>query len=296
MKRLADMAPEREFPPYADPPFRSWFARAELMPAGTGRHADGGESAGRHHGGSGSRRVLLWPDTFNAYFTPGPLQAAAHVLSEAGYQVEIPRKPLCCGRPLYAPGMLTLARRLWRRTLKELRPYIREDVPIVVLEPSCASAFRDELPNLFHADEDARRLSRQAHLLSEFLEMQGYEPPKREGRAVVHGHCHHRAIMQMEAELAVLKKMGLDIELLDDTCCGMAGDFGFRRKTYDVAMKSGEYSFLPALRRTPEDTLFLANGFSCREQARQVTGRMPLTIAEVLHQAVEADHDGAAQS
>ncbi len=317
-KWAGGIAAQREIPPFADTPFRRWFDDAELMAPGTGgrRHHERGGAMSHaellRHGQStyaapsttGHRAlrgglnpmgqvrarkpetVLLWPDTFNGYFTPGPLQAAAHVLSEAGFEVRIPQRPLCCGRPLYAPGMLSLARRLWRRNLAALEPYIRADMPIVAVEPACAASFRDELPNLFPKDEDAKRLSRQVHLLSEFLEMEDYVPPRLDGRAVVHGHCHHRAVLQMDAEISVLKKTGLEVRMLDETCCGMAGDFGFRAKTYDVSIGVAELGFLPALRDTPDDVHFVANGYSCREQGRQAGCRTPLTLAELLYEGL----------
>ena len=119
------------------------------------------------------------------------LQAAVEVLEDAGYRVEIPPRPLCCGRPLYDWGMLDTAERLWRQTLATLRPWIRAGVPVVGLEPSCVAAFRDELVNLFPNDDDARRLSEQTLLFSEFLERQRYQPPPLDLRAQVHGHCHH---------------------------------------------------------------------------------------------------------
>ena len=122
-------------------------------------------------------RVLLWPDTFNNYLESDVLHAAAAVLEHAGYTVEIPPRPLCCGRPLYDWGMLDTAERLWRQTLDTLRPWIRAGVPVVGLEPSCVAAFRDELVNLFPHDDDARRLSDQTLLFSEFLERQRYQPP-----------------------------------------------------------------------------------------------------------------------
>ncbi|SMF72415.1 FAD/FMN-containing dehydrogenase [Tistlia consotensis] len=321
-KRIGGIAPERELPRFASPSFRDWFRGARLRRPTPGRcggptrervmgHADSprhsaSSFANRAPGGGHAAeaaslnpmgraraqhppRVLLWPDTFNGYFTSGPLKAAAQVLSDAGFQVSIPERPLCCGRPLYAVGMLGLARRLWRRTLETLEPEIRDDVPVVLVEPSCASAFRDELPNLFPHDPDARRLSKQSYLLSEFLEREDYRPPRLEGRAVVHGHCHHRAVVQMDAEVAVLKRLGLDATVLDDGCCGMAGDFGFRRKSYPVSVQVAETGFLPAVRETPADSLLIANGFSCREQARQLCGRTPLSLPEVLLKAIEAE-------
>ncbi len=180
--------------------------------------------------------MLLWPDTFNNYLESSVLQAAVTVLEHAGYLVEIPPRPLCCGRPLYDFGMLDTAERLWRQTIRTLRPWIRAGVPVVGLEPSCVAAFRDELTNLFPHDDDARRLSDQTLLLSEFLERQCYQPPPLPARATIHGHCHHKAVLGMDAEVALLKRMDVDHTVLDSGCCGMAGSFGFAGENYDVSM------------------------------------------------------------
>src|SRR5439155_17468654 len=180
-------------------------------------------------------RVLLWPDTFNNYFHPETALAAVVALENAGYTVDVPQQWLCCGRPLYDYGMLTTAKRWLRRTLAVLREEIERGTPIVGLEPSCVAVFRDELCALFPDDDLAARLSRQSYLLSEFLVQRGndFRPAALERKALVHGHCHHKAIMKMDAEVTLLKKLGLDFELLDSGCCGMAGAFGFERDHYE---------------------------------------------------------------
>jgi Fe-S oxidoreductase len=185
--------------------------------------------------------------------------------------------------------MLTLAKHHLRRILGVLHDEIRRGIPIVVLEPSCAAVFRDELPNLFPRDENARRLQRQTFLLSEFLEQKApdFSIPRLDRRAVVHGHCHHKAIMKMDAEEAVLQRVGLDYTLPDSGCCGMAGAFGFEAGDhYAVSIKAGERVLLPAVRSADPDTLIVANGFSCREQIAQTTHRHALHLAEVLQLAL----------
>jgi len=209
------------------------------------------------------------------------------VLEAAGFQVEIPPRPLCCGRPLYDWGMLALASRLWRRTLSTLAPAIRDGVPVVGLEPSCVAAFRDELINLFPDDPDARRLSAQTRSLGDLLGDAGYRPPRLHRRALVHGHCHQRAVVGMEADLALLGGLGLDFELLDSGCCGMAGAFGFEAAHYAISLRCGERVLLPRVRAANERTLILADGFSCREQIAQATGRRALHLAEVLRLALD---------
>jgi Fe-S oxidoreductase len=213
-----------------------------------------------------------------------------HALEALGFQVELPRRPLCCGRPLYDYGFLGAAKRWLRRIVDELRPEIRAGTPMLVLEPSCAAVFRDELTNFFPRDLDAVRLSRQTFLLSELLAQRGRRPlPRLERRALVQAHCHHRAVMGLADEETVLRDLGLDFEVLDSGCCGMAGAFGFERDHYDVSMRCGERVLFPALRSAPDDTLVIANGFSCREQIRQATGRAPLHLAEVIELALRGE-------
>ncbi len=157
-------------------------------------------------------------------------------------------------------------------------------VPIVVLEPSCASVFRDELRNLFPEDARAIKLRSQTFLLSEFLERHapGYEPPQLSGKVLLHGHCHHKSIMKIGEEESLLRKMGADLQSIDSGCCGMAGPFGFEKDKYEVSQAVGERVLLPAVRNTPEDALIVSDGFSCREQILQATGRRALHLAEAL--------------
>ncbi|HEY1294263.1 MAG TPA: FAD-binding and (Fe-S)-binding domain-containing protein [Chloroflexota bacterium] len=271
-KAAAGMAPARRIPSFAGETFKHWFA-------------------GRARSSSTQADVLLWPDTFNDHFHPETARAAVAVLEAAGFRVRVPSGWLCCGRPLYDYGMLDLATRHLRRILKVLHEPIRAGMPVVVLEPSCASVFLDELLNLFPRDENARRLSQQTFLLSEFLVEKAphFYPPKLEGRAVVQGHCHHKSIMKMDAEEDVLQRLGLDCTVLDSGCCGMAGAFGFETGDhYEVSVKAGERVLLPAVREAAHDTLIIADGFSCREQIEQRTGRRGVHLAEVLHMALQS--------
>jgi Fe-S oxidoreductase len=145
--------------------------------------------------------------------------------------------------------------------------------------------------NLFPHDEDALRLHRQTFLLSEFLTQQvkDYQPPKLRRKAIVHAHCHHKAIMGTEAEQEILKRLGLDFELLDDGCCGMAGSFGFEKDHYDVSLAVGELKLLPTVREADADTLIVTNGFSCREQIEQTTERQPLHLAQLIQMALHQE-------
>jgi Fe-S oxidoreductase len=278
-KWVAGVAGERRMPSFAEHTYSSSFHRARA---------------------SGARqRVVLWPDTFNNHFFPDTLAAGAEVLDAAGFDVEIPGRSLCCGRPLYDWGMLGPAKRLLREILVELHDAIADGVPVVVLEPSCLAVFRDELLGLFPADQDALRLSRQSYLLSEFLAKEAPDfAPRLEQDAIVHGHCHHKSLVGMTDEQHILDSAGVRYSEPESGCCGMAGAFGFERgEHYDVAMKVGERALLPAVREAGSETLLIADGFSCREQIEQSTGRHAMHLAEVLRlalrrQAAQSDGDG----
>jgi Fe-S oxidoreductase len=199
----------------------------------------------------------------------------------------VPEQRLCCGRPLYDYGMLDQAKRQLHQAIEALRPAVRAGIPVVGLEPSCVSVFRDEMLNLLPHDEDAQRLAHQTKTLAELLgETEGWTPPRLERKALVHGHCHHRAIIGFQNEVSILNRMGIDSEVPDPGCCGMAGSFGFEAPHYDVSMKVGEQRILPAVRKAEADRLIIADGFSCHEQILQGTGRKPLHIAQVLQMAL----------
>ena len=269
-KVVVGIPQERRIPAFAPTTFKSWFR--------SHKRADAGGSP-----------VILWADTFNNYFLPDTAIAAVEVLEAAGFEVVIPPGNLCCGRPLYDFGMLARATALLLKILDTLDPYLEAGVPVVVLEPSCAAVFRDELGNLFPKDERARLVKQQTFLLSEFLEKcaPGFEVPRLERKAIVHGHCHQKSIMKMTAEEAVLGKMGLDYQMPAPGCCGMAGSFGFEEDKYRVSIALGELELLPAVRKAPPDTLIIANGFSCREQIAQCSDRQAVHLAEVLHMALK---------
>jgi FAD/FMN-containing dehydrogenase/Fe-S oxidoreductase len=273
MKRLGGISPKREAPEFSTRTFTSWYRRRPRRLSKT-RPA-----------------VILWPDTFNNHFHSDTLKAAVKVLETAGFGVVIPPRPLCCGRPLYDFGMLPTAKKLLQEIMTSLAPAIRRGIPVVGLEPSCVAVFRDELKNLFPTDQDADRLSKQTYLLSEFLEKyaKGFRPPTLDRKAVVQRHCHHQAVMGFDADQTWLAKLGLDAELLDSGCCGMAGAFGFEDTHYDVSMAAGERVVLPRIRGAEDDVLVVADGFSCREQIRQGTGKRAYNLAELIAMALTAE-------
>src|SRR5450755_4715036 len=275
----------RRLPAFAPQTFKQWWEKQH-----PGKPGCPTSRAFREVGGSAHQAspVLLWADTFNNHFLPSTAKAAAEVLEAAGFEVMVPRAHLCCGRPLYDVGMLDRAKNLLLQIMDELLPEIEAGTPIVVLEPSCATVFRDELINLFPKDERARALSKQVFLLSEFLEQRAKDFPLPElpRRALIHGHCHHKAIMKMTAEEAVLQRMGVNFTAPAPGCCGMAGAFGFEKEKYEVSKAIGELELLPAVRQAPTDWLIVADGFSCREQIAQETDRHALHLAEVLQMAL----------
>jgi Fe-S oxidoreductase len=185
--------------------------------------------------------------------------------------------------------MLDRARKYLAGVMDTLADDLRDGTPIIGLEPACVSVFREELPNLFEYSEQAMRLQKQVFLLSEFLERRtdGFPFPQLQRRAIVHGHCHHKSVLKMDAEEAVMKKLGLDFELLDSGCCGMAGSFGFEQDKYEVSIACGERVLLPAVRNAAPGDLIIADGFSCREQIAQTTGREALHLAQVLQTALQ---------
>ena len=271
------LAPEREIPRLAPASF--------LQSARENR----GESASPQ-APAGAREVILWVDTFNNYFHPETVQAALGVLVYAGFAVTIPSRQPCCGRPLYDFGMLDRAKQYLERIIEVFAQPIDAGIPIVVLEPSCASVFRDELQNLFPDHPRASRLRSQTFLLSEFLERHavGYEPPRLQRKVLLHGHCHQKALMKMTHAESLLRKMGAELQSVDSGCCGMAGPFGFEREKYSIAQAAGERVLLPAVRQASADTLIISDGFSCREQILQSTGRRALHLAEAIHLAASS--------
>jgi FAD/FMN-containing dehydrogenase/Fe-S oxidoreductase len=269
-KIAAGMPLQRQIPAFAPETFKAWFRKRGVR-------------------NSAKPKVILWADTFNNFFFPETAQAAVEVLEHFGFQVQVPMPHLCCGRPLYDYGFLDRAKNYLAKILDALGEQITAGTPMVVLEPSCCSVFRDELHGLMPDSESAQRLRQNTFTLSEFLEkkVKDYRPPQLQRKAIVQGHCHHKAIMRLNDEEAVMQKMGLDFEVLKSGCCGMAGSFGFEADKYEVSIRCGERSLLPAVRKQALSTVIIADGFSCREQIAQQTGRHALHLAEVMQSALQ---------
>jgi Fe-S oxidoreductase len=275
VKRMAGVAPQRAVPPLADQSFGRWFARRPRPAWRPGR-----------------RPVLLLPDTFSNFFHPEVDRAMVTVLEAAGFEVLVPPRVVCCGRPLYDYGMLATARRLHAQLLDVLRPMIRAGVPIVVAEPSCCASIRDELGELAPDDPDVSRLARQTHTLGELLQVHApdWELPAGDSDVLVQGHCHQRAVTGMGDETAVLDRMAVDWDMPDSGCCGLAGSWGFEAEKYQLSMAIGERVLFPAVRDADPATVVMADGFSCRTQIEHGTGRRAVHLAQLIESRLAGAH------
>lgn len=269
LKKTGGIASQRAMPKFARQTFQAWF-RKNHRPA----NRDG-------------KIVVLYPDVYNNHFHPEILRAALDILERLGYQVLVPEPHLHAPRPLIHYGMLDAAKKQIRRIVDVLEPHIREDRPIIGLEPTTVAVFRDEAPSLFPKDEDVRRLSNNSHLLSAFLEHEDVPLPAVKGKALYHGHCHQKAVLEEGVVQALMKKMDVEVLEPEQGCCGMAGAFGFEAEHYDVSVKVGEKHLLPAVRDLDAGTPVVFEGFSCGEQIRDLTGREPLHVAQYIAQAFE---------
>jgi len=266
-KWLAGAAQERTVPVFARERFTHWFARRPAAPAGDGP------------------RVILWPDTFTNSFHPAVGQAAVQVLEAAGCTVVVPEQDLCCGLTWISTGQVDIAKKVLTRTLDALREEIRAGTPVIGLEPSCTAVFRSDAHDLFPHDADVTRLQQQTFTLAEYLRRHrpDWSPPHLARAAMAQVHCHQHAILKFDAERALLRGAGVDLDVLNSGCCGLAGNFGFEKGHYDVSMGAGERVLLPAVREAEQSTAVLADGFSCRTQIAQGdTGRTAMHAAELL--------------
>ncbi len=274
-KLAAGMTQRRAVPKFAPVTLQQWFRRR----GGTAN--------------PGGRKVVLFPDTFNNHMHTDVGVAAVEALEAAGWQVLMPEGHVCCGRPLYDYGFLDLAERYLHRSLDRLREWYREGIPIVGLEPSCVAVFKDELGKLLPHDDDAKRLAQSTYHFAEFFQRFDVEPPRLERKAFVWGHCHHKATGGIDPEVELLKKMGVEVETLNAGCCGLAGSWGFESGHYEISMQCGEQGLLTKVRELDDETIVVADGFSCKTQIEQGdTGRRALHVAQVLKLAREHGESG----
>jgi Fe-S oxidoreductase len=200
---------------------------------------------------------------------------------------------VCCGRPLYDYGFLDTAERYLHHVLARLRPHIRAGTPVVGMEPSCLAVFKDELARVLPHDDDAGRLAASACHFGEFFTRYGIEVPALDRSALVWGHCHQRATGGTDSETQVLKQMGVTADPVSGGCCGLAGSWGFEKGKWRISLDCGEQALLPAIRSAAEDTLIVANGFSCKTQIEHAKiGRRALHLAQVMAMARDYGHAG----
>jgi len=252
------------------------------------------------HAAEPRTEVVLLIDTFTNHFAPENAEAAVEVLTRAGYRVLTTQtnadrtRPLCCGRTLIAHGLVVKARKEARRMLNVLLPHVEAGRPIIGLEPACLLAIRDDYKFL-GLGEAATKVASQAILFEEFIAKEItakrfdliFKPLNNvEQPLLVHGHCHQKAVGAMKSLRKVLKLIpGLKFELIESTCCGMAGSFGLEKEHAEVAMQMAEQSLLPALRQQPQANI-LANGFSCRHQIKEGVERDAKHLALLLQEAM----------
>jgi len=262
-RAAAGISQTRHMPRFAEQTFTAWFRKRQAR-------------------NSGNQRLLLYPDVFNDVFLPQTLMAATLVLERMGFHVMLPdgRGPDAVALIHY--GFLGAARRCLQEAIRRMRPIIADEMPVIFLEPSTAAVFREDMLQLLTEDPEARRLARLSLLLGEFIDRNNLDVPPLPGQAIFHGHCHQKAVLNAQASRNVLRKMGLKIVEPEPGCCGMAGSFGFESRHYDISMRIAEQNLLPAVRDAAVGTYVVAEGFSCRTQIRDGTGREPMHLAELL--------------
>lgn len=270
LKRAGGIARERRIPAFASRSFLRTYRHTQQSSAKTPGHQ--------------KQRVVLWPDTFTNYLSPDVGEAAVRVLEAAGLKVIVPTRPVCCGLTWISTGQLGIAKRVLSRSLSVLEGYLEQDMPILVLEPSCLAVFRHDGAALLPDDERAARAKAMTFSLAELLARYApnWQPPLINTEALVQVHCHQHAVIGVDPDLALMKAAGLDADVLDSGCCGLAGNFGFEAGHYEVSIAVGERVLLPAVRAVDPSTPVLADGFSCRTQIGENTDRSARHLAQIL--------------
>jgi Fe-S oxidoreductase len=242
--------------------------------------------------------VVMFADTFANYFEPNVLHAARRVLQAAGHRVavawpDLGARPLCCGRTYLATGQVERAKAEAARLLRALVPFVARGVPVIGVEPSCLLTLRDEFQVMGLARE-ATALGEGAYLLEEFLarekragRLQLDLQPLPEKSALLHGHCHQKAFGAMASVQETLALVpGLAVSLVESSCCGMAGSFGYEAEHHATSIAMAELSLLPAVRQASPEAIIVADGTSCRHQIADGANRQAVHVAEVLARAL----------
>ncbi|MCR9257397.1 MAG: FAD-binding protein [Alphaproteobacteria bacterium] len=242
--------------------------------------------------------VVLLVDTFSRYFDADQTADAIRLLSAAGCRVHLPAlprdgRPVCCGRTYLAAGLPDRAKAEAERTLDVLKPYLDQDMPILGLEPSCHLGYRDEIPGLVRNDLSAK-LATSSKLVIEYLadELEAGRLSlslKSLGKPIlIHGHCHEKSYGPAKKLVPLLSRIpGSEVKMIDSSCCGMAGAFGYQAETADVSRRMGELSLAPAIREADKDTILVADGTSCRHQIADLTKRGAKHAVSILAEAID---------
>jgi len=275
-EHLLGVDAERDVPPFARSTFRQWFQN---------------QSWSEHQ--QPRPQVLLFADSFNAYHTPPPLQAAAQFLHATGHRVTVPQARPCCGRTLLSKGRVTQAQRRALKTVELLYPYAEDDVPIVGLEPSCILTLRDEFSDLLPGEPRVEMVADAVYTFEEYVAVKAEAGAFNDvtwqtdgGDVLYHGHCHQKALIGTDAAERSLSVPGYQVEAVDAGCCGMAGAFGYEAEHVDVSKQMAELRLAPAVRAAELDTTLAATGFSCRSQIKDVTDRSAQHPAQLLWAAL----------
>ena len=289
IKRIVGVAQERRMPQLASKSYKNGRVadgKKFFCSAGSGISDSSPEGQSAPIQAAGTAQVVLWADTWNNYYHPQTLLAAESVLTQAGFRVQTTKGHICCGRPLYDFGLLGTARSYLANVLDRVAAEIEAGLPFIFLEPSCASVFKDEMLQFFPDDPRAQKLSQQVWLLADWLAAKA--PEWVNGRlagaqVILHGHCHHKAVFGgPKSEMALLRKAGAQVEMIDTTCCGMAGPFGFEADKIEVSKAIANLGLMPAVEAAGPMTVIVADGFSCREQIAQLSDREGMHFAEIL--------------
>jgi len=274
MEMVAGIDRRRPLPEFASETFEGWFKKHQAKGDGT------------------KREMVLFHDTFNNYNTPNVAIAATKFLEKSGYRVVLVDKK-CCGRPMISKGMLSQAKENAAWNIEKLAPYAERGTPIVGLEPSCLLTLRDEYPEFIRTSA-AKQVAENSFMLEEFV-MREYKEKrlrlhsKGNGKkALLHGHCHQKALIGTAPTVAMLKAAGYEVSEVDSGCCGMAGSFGFEREHYDLSLKIGSRRLAPAVNAAGGDVEIVAPGISCRQQIDHLAARKAKHPVELLWESIAA--------
>ncbi|MBI4525793.1 MAG: FAD-binding protein [Deltaproteobacteria bacterium] len=272
LERVAGVDPRRPLPHFAGETFEDWFRTSSVTDSGV------------------KGEVVLFHDTFNNFNTPAVAIAATRLLHQSGYRVVLVDKK-CCGRPMISKGMLKEARQNAVWNVDRLFSYAQKGTAVVGLEPSCLLTLRDEYPDMLRS-EAARTVARQSFLLEEFILREKeagrliMDVKKNGAKALLHGHCHQKALVGTAPTVSVLRLAGYDVQEVDSGCCGMAGSFGFEKEHYDLSVAIANRRLIPAVKAAEPKTEIVASGISCRQQIEHLSGRKAKHPAELLWESV----------